>query len=83
MVQMHGKQIAVVFSGTNVVLRGAGNYRITWQKKTGRVVVEKQRPFSLFRLINFLHFQAGYGRHSWVTDLWALSVDVASISMWL
>ena len=44
-----------------IILRicGGGNYRVTWRRPRSLVIVEKQQPFSLYRLVHFLHFRGG------------------------
>lgn len=60
-----------------------GNYRITWRKPRSLLVVEKQKSFSFYRLIHFLHFRGGYAQPYFATIAWAGIVDVVSVSMWL
>lgn len=60
-----------------------GNYRITWRKPDSVLVVEKQKSFSFYRLIHFLHFRAGYAQPYFATIVWAGVVDLVAISMWL
>ena len=62
---------------------GAGTYRITWQRDRSRLIVERQRPFSAYRLMHFLHFRHGYGQPYVIHVLWAAIVDAVTISMWL
>lgn len=60
-----------------------GNYRITWRKHRSLIVVEKQKSFSFYRLIHFLHFRGGYGQPYFAHITWAVIVDAVSVSMWL
>jgi len=60
-----------------------GNYRITWRKPNSLLVVEKQKSFSLYRLIHFLHFRGGYGQPYFANLAWAGIVDAVAVSMWL
>lgn len=62
-------------------ISGSGNYRITWKKNAGKVVVEKQQPFSWYRLMHFLHFRGGYGQKYAANILWAIIVDAVAISI--
>jgi hypothetical protein len=57
-----------------------GHYRITWNRQGSRLVVERQRPASLYSLVNCLHFQHGYGQLYFAPVAWAIVVDVVSIS---
>jgi len=68
-----------------IVLRmsGGGNYRVTWTRASGDLVVERQRPFRYRRLLHFLHFRSGYRQPYLVSRVWALMVDAVTISMWL
>lgn len=71
-----------VNAGQMTVFRisGTGNYRITWKRDEGKVVVEKQQPFSWYRLMHFLHFRCGYGQPYAAYILWAVIVDAVAIS---
>ncbi len=60
-----------------------GNYRITWRKHRSLLVVEKQKFFSYYRLMHFLHFRGGYGQPYFANIAWAVIVDLVAISMWL
>lgn len=60
-----------------------GNYRITWRKPNSLLVVEKQKSFSFYRLIHFLHFRGGYGQPYFANVAWAVIVDAVAVSMWL
>jgi hypothetical protein len=60
-----------------------GNYRITWRKGRSLIVVEKQKSFSFYRLIHFLHFRGGYAQPYFANIAWAAIVDAVAISMWL
>ncbi|MBW7991399.1 MAG: hypothetical protein FVQ84_15495 [Planctomycetes bacterium] len=62
---------------------GSGNYRITWRRPRSLIVVEKQGPFSLYRLVHFLHFRGGYAQPYFVNITWAVIVDAIAISMLL
>lgn len=66
-----------------VILRisGSGNYRITWRRKSSQLIVEKQGPFSIYRLLHFLHFRAGYNQPYAVHVIWAVIVDAVSLSI--
>ncbi|MEE8450598.1 MAG: hypothetical protein V3R99_01755, partial [Thermoguttaceae bacterium] len=65
-------------------ISGAGNYRITWNRRSSRIVVERQVPFSSYRLVNFLHFRCGYGQRTFAFTAWAVTVDLvaASLALW-
>jgi len=60
-----------------------GNYRITWRKASSLLVVEKQKSFSFYRLIHFLHFRGGYGQPYFAHIAWAVIVDAVAVSVWL
>ncbi|MHC4169927.1 MAG: PepSY domain-containing protein [Planctomycetota bacterium] len=60
-----------------------GNYRITWRKPSSLLVVEKQKSFSFYGLIHFLHFRGGYAQPYFAHLAWAVIVDAVSVSMWL
>lgn len=47
------------------------------------IVVQQQRPFSFFRLVNYLHFRGGYAQPYFVTIAWAVVVDCVAVSMLL
>lgn len=61
----------------------SGNYRITWRKPRSIIVVEKQKSFSYYRLMHFLHFRGGYGQPYFAHITWAVIVDAVAASMWL
>lgn len=65
-----------------VLLRiaGGGNYRVTWRKQSGLLVVEKQ-PLSFYRLMHFLHFKGGYQQPYLAHILWAVVVDAVAVTM--
>jgi len=60
-----------------------GNYRITWQPPRSQIIVEKQKSFSFYRLMHFLHFRGGYVQPYFVNVAWAVIVDGVAASMWL
>jgi hypothetical protein len=62
---------------------GAGHYMVKWHSDQSRIVVERQQPFSLLRLIHTLHFRHGYDRSYLVPWIWGLIVDVVGVSIWL
>jgi len=62
---------------------GAGHYMVKWHSDESRIVVERQQPFSLYRLIHFLHFRHGYDRSYLAAWIWGLMVDVMALSVWL
>jgi len=62
---------------------GAGNYRVTWYPRRSLIVVQRQLPFSFYRLLHFLHFRHGYDQRHLPTLIWGVIVDVVTISMWL
>ncbi|MCH8119009.1 MAG: hypothetical protein IIC00_04685 [Planctomycetes bacterium] len=68
-----------------IILRicGGGNYRVTWRRHRSLVIVEKQQPFSFYRLVHFLHFRGGYAQPYFAHITWAVLVDAVAISMWL
>jgi hypothetical protein len=59
---------------------GAGNYRVTWNSASRRVVVEQYRPVSFFSLMHFLHFLHGYDQPYFATWTWGIVVDRVTIS---
>jgi hypothetical protein len=59
---------------------GTGHYRVTWHRLTGRLVVEKQHPFSFYSLVNTLHFQHGYTQPYLAHLAWAIVVDAVTLS---
>ena len=61
-------------------LCATGNYRITWQRKTARLTVERQLPFSVCTFVNALHFQHRYDQPYAACQLWAIIVDATAIS---
>jgi len=62
---------------------GSGNYRITWRRPSSLIIVEKQGPFSLYRLVHFLHFRGGYAQPYFANITWAVIVDGVAVSMLL
>lgn len=60
---------------------GSGHYRVTWQRQRSELVVEQQRPFSYYRLMHFLHFKGGYVQPYFTHLIWAVLVDVVSVSL--
>lgn len=64
-------------------ISGSGHHRITWRRGQSRIIVERQQPFSLFRLLHFLHFRGGYNQPYFAHVAWAVVVDAVSLSMWL
>ena len=64
-------------------ISGGGNYRVTWHRDRALVVVQRQQPFSLYRLVHFLHFRSGFRQSQWPHLVWGVMVDAATISMWL
>lgn len=66
-------------------IRGSGHSRVTWRKKQHRILVERQEPFSLIRLVHFLHFRHGYRQPVSAYIAWAIVVDfvVLSIVLWV
>lgn len=58
-----------------------GNYIVTWNRAEKRIVVQQQKPFSYFRLINFLHFKGGYGQPYPAHIVWAVIVDCVAVSI--
>jgi hypothetical protein len=65
---------------TMIRLCCAGHYRITWQRQQSRLVVEQQKPFSFYSLVNCLHFQHGYDQKYLAHMGWAVIVDAVTIS---
>lgn len=61
---------------------GAGHYRILWQRRHCQLVVERQDPFSPYRLLHFLHFHAGYAQPYFVDRAWGMIVDLVGTSLW-
>ena len=72
-------------TGQLVIVRasGRGNYRITAHPQQSTVVVEQQRPFSVLRLLHYLHFRGGYGQPYATVIAWAVIVDSVAVSLWL
>ncbi|OHB66025.1 MAG: hypothetical protein A2Y77_00310 [Planctomycetes bacterium RBG_13_62_9] len=68
-----------------VIMRpsGTGAYRVTWRRAGSLLVVERMQPFSVFRLLHFLHFRFGYTQPYFAHVAWAAIVDVVTISMWV
>jgi len=62
-------------------IRGGGNYVVTWHRLDKKIVVQQQQPFSYIRLVNFLHFKAGYGQPYPAHIVWAVVVDVVALSI--
>jgi hypothetical protein len=60
---------------------GRGNYVITWHRPKKTIVVQQQQPFSYIRLVNFLHFKAGYGQSYPAHVVWAAVVDIVTLSI--
>lgn len=61
----------------------SGNRRIVWLKRQSQLIVQKQGPFSYYRLIHMLHFRAGYGQSRAAFVAWAVIVDAVAVSLWL
>jgi hypothetical protein len=61
----------------------AGAYRVTWRRAARLLVVERMRPFSVFRLLHALHFRFGYQQPYFAYVTWAALVDIVTISMWV
>ena len=57
-----------------------GWYRVTWQRAASQVVVEQQRPCSFYSIVNSLHFQHGYDQKYAVYRIWAIVVDMVTVS---
>ena len=57
-----------------------GLYQVIWQKKTGHVVVKQMRPPNAYNYLNNLHFRSLYIKPMWPDTIWAISVDVVTIS---
>ena len=64
-------------------IRASGHYRVTWRKKQNRVLVERQTPFSMIRLVHFLHFRSGYRQPVNTYIAWAVIVDFVALSLLL
>ena len=62
---------------------GSGHYRVTWRRHRSVVTVERQEPFSYYRLLHFLHFRCGYDQPYLAHILWAVLVDLVAVSMLL
>jgi hypothetical protein len=69
-------------AGQMVIYRlcATGDYRVTWQRKTARLTVERQLPLSAYTFINALHFQHRYDQPYFAHQAWALIVDLTAIS---
>ncbi len=57
-----------------------GNYRVTWQRTAGHLIVERQLPFSIHTFVNALHFQHRYDQPYLACQVWAVIVDATAIS---
>lgn len=64
-------------------ISATGNIRITWHRPSRKLTVQKLRPFSVRRLVHFLHFRHGYHQSYAAPILWAIIVDAVTISLWL
>lgn len=64
-------------------ISGSGHWRVTWRRHQARLVVERQQPFSLLRLVHFLHFRCGYQQPYSAFIAWAVVVDAMAVSLWL
>jgi len=62
---------------------GGSNYRVTWRRPRSLIIVERQQPFSFYRLLHFLHLRHGYGQPYFVQIAWAVLVDATTIALWL
>ena len=62
---------------------GGGNFRVTWTRASSQVTVQRMQPFSMRRLVHFLHFRHGYHQSYAAPILWAIIVDSVCISLWL
>jgi hypothetical protein len=72
-------------SGTLTIQRDRpmGAYRVTWDAKTNRLRVERQRFGTAF-FLEMLHRRSGFRQDYLANTLWALSVDavIAAIVLW-
>ena len=59
-----------------------GDYRVTWRREQGRVVVQRLLPVSALRWMHSLHFGRGYDWRYPTSVLWAFSVDFVVASTW-
>lgn len=57
-----------------------GLYRVTWHRQPSRLVVERYGPTSFYTLVNNLHFQHGYDLEPVAYRIWAVIVDVVTVS---
>jgi len=64
-------------------ISGSGHRRITWRRQEAKIIVERQQPFSAYRLMHFLHFRGGYGQPYFASIAWAVVVDGVTLSIWL
>lgn len=58
----------------------AGHYRVSWFPRRSRVVVDRRLPTSFYSVVNALHFRHGYGQMYFAHLVWAIIVDVTTIS---
>lgn len=63
-------------------ISGGGNWRVVWRPHQARIVVDRQQPFSAYRLMHFLHFRGGYQQNYLGSIAWAVMVDVVALSLW-
>ena len=59
-----------------------GDYLVTWRRSEAQVLVQQQRPRSIYRYLHFLHFIRGNEYRYGATVAWAVTVDIAAISTW-
>lgn len=66
-------------------ISGSGNYRIKWLRQQRSLVVEKQTPFSTYRLVHYLHFRCSYNQPYIAFQAWAMIVDLVAfcIGLWV
>jgi hypothetical protein len=61
-------------------LCATGNYRVTWQRQTAHLTVERQLPLSIPTFVNALHFQHRYDQPYFAHQVWAVIVDLTAVS---
>jgi hypothetical protein len=59
-----------------------GDYLVTWRRSEARIIVQQQRPLSVYRYLHFLHFIRGNEFQNWATMAWAVTVDFAALATW-
>ncbi len=66
---------------TIIRISGGGNYRVIWRRQARQITVERQTPFSAYRLLHYLHFRAGYQQRFPALIAWAALVDATAFTI--